>query len=242
LKSDILFISDLHLAIDKPDITRRFLRFLEERAPTAKSLYILGDLFDAWIGDDDNTPPNKLIKQALKSLSHQGTSIFLLSGNRDFLIGKRFCDESNITLIQEDYAVLPLRSFSVLMTHGDLLCTDDLAYQEFRLKSRTPEWKYNVFSKPLWLRLIAARWYRFKSYYHKRGKTADIMDVNQITVEQVMTTNNCNILIHGHTHRPAFHSFNLNGLACQRLVLGDWKKDSGTAIRWDGEVFSVETF
>lgn len=239
LQQQILFISDLHLALDKPEITRRFLDFLRQRAPQAKALYILGDLFDAWIGDDDNTPPNKTIKQAFKQLSAQ-TDIYLLQGNRDFLLGQRFCTESGIQLLDE-YAVIKLGGQQVLLTHGDLLCSDDLAYQAFRLKSRTPHWQANVLSKPLWLRLLAARWYRFRSYYHKRGKSQAIMDVNQDTVESAMRRFDCQTLIHGHTHRPAHHSFTLDKQPAQRFVLADWKKDSGSVLCWTGSELISET-
>ncbi|WP_445368297.1 UDP-2,3-diacylglucosamine diphosphatase [Methylomonas sp. BW4-1] len=151
MKQDVLFISDLHLALEKPEITRRFLGFLQQRAIEAKSLYILGDLFDAWIGDDDNTRPIPSIKNALKQLSDAGTEIFLLQGNRDFLLGQDFCRETGIRLLDE-YAIIELNGQRILLTHGDLLCSDDLAYQAFRSKSHSPEWQQNVLSKPLWLR------------------------------------------------------------------------------------------
>jgi len=229
LKHDILFISDLHLSLEKTEITRCFLNFLQERAVTAKALYILGDLFDAWIGDDDNTPPNPSIKKALKQLTDSGTAVFLLQGNRDFLLGADFCRETGITLLNE-YAVIELDDHPVLLTHGDLLCTDDLPYQAFRVKSHTPEWQQHVLSKPLLLRLLAARWYRFRSYFHKRKKTQEIMDVNQHTVLEVMQKYHCQTLIHGHTHRPAQHVFELNGQAATRFVLTEWKKDGAEIL------------
>ncbi len=240
MNQDILFISDLHLALEKTEITRRFLRFLENRAPKAKALYILGDLFDAWIGDDDNTPPNKTIKAALRKLAESGTAIFLLQGNRDFLIGERFCRETGVQLLDE-YTVIDLNGTKALLTHGDLLCTDDLPYQAFRVKSHSREWQHNVLSKPLWLRLLAARWYRFRSYFHKRGKTLEIMDVNQQTVIKVMQKHGCHVLIHGHTHRPAIHRFEIDDHAAQRIVLADWNKERGEALYWNGSAFQRET-
>jgi len=239
LKKDILFISDLHISLEKTEITRRFVDFLQQRARQAKSLYILGDLFDSWIGDDDNTPPNKTIKKALKQLSDSGTEIFLLQGNRDFLLGQHFCEETGITLLDE-YSVIELDGHRTLLTHGDLLCSDDLPYQTFRLKSHSLEWQQNVLSKPLWLRLLAARWYRLRSYWHKRNKTQDIMDVNQQTVLEVLQHYQCKTLIHGHTHRPAVHDLWIDGLAAQRIVLADWKKDSASCLRWDGHNFQAE--
>ena len=239
MKSDILFISDLHISLEKTEITKRFLHFLEQRAPQAKAVYILGDLFDSWIGDDDNTPPNKTIKKALKALADSGTEIFLLQGNRDFLLGQTFCEEAGITLLDE-FTVIVLNNQRILLTHGDLLCSDDLPYQAFRIKSRSPEWQQNVLSKPLWLRLLAARWYRLRSYWHKRKKTQDIMDVNQQTVIEALQKYACTTLIHGHTHRPAMHEWSLDGHTMQRIVLADWKKHSASCLCWNGQTFQTE--
>ncbi|MDD2758736.1 MAG: UDP-2,3-diacylglucosamine diphosphatase [Methylomonas sp.] len=239
MKQDILFISDLHLSLEKTEITRRFVDFLQGRALSANAVYILGDLFDAWIGDDDNTPPNKTIKMALKALTDSGTRVFLLQGNRDFLLGQRFADETGIMLLDE-YAVIEPDGKRILLTHGDLLCTDDLPYQAFRLKSHSAEWQQNVLSKPLWLRLLAARWYRLRSFWHKRKKTRDIMDVNQHTVIETMQRYCCDTLIHGHTHRPAIHDLTLAGHEAQRIVLADWKKDRAECLCWDGLRFRFE--
>lgn len=239
MKTDILFISDLHLSLEKTEICQRFFNFLQNRASQAHSLFILGDLFDAWIGDDDNTPPNKSIKQALKTLSDSGTKLYLQQGNRDFLLGETFCQQAGITLLDE-YAVINLSGQNALLTHGDLLCSDDLAYQAFRLKAHSPAWQQNVLSKPLLLRLLAARWYRLRSYFHKRGKTLDIMDVNQQTVIDVMRQHQCRLLIHGHTHRPNQHQFILDDQPATRWVLADWKKNSAEILCWDGTEFRVE--
>ncbi len=240
MKQDILFISDLHISLEKTEITKRFLNFLQGRARQAEALYILGDLFDSWIGDDDNTPPNKAVKQALKALTDSGTAVLLLQGNRDFLLGQRFAGETGVTLLDE-YAVIELNDNRVLLTHGDLLCTDDLPYQAFRLKSHSPEWQQNVLSKPLWLRLLAARWYRLRSFWHKRKKTQDIMDVNPQTVVETLRRHRCTTLIHGHTHRPATHAVSINGLPAQRIVLADWTKDRAESLCWDGAHFHRET-
>lgn len=239
MKKDILFISDLHISLEKSEITRRFVDFLHQRARQAKSLYILGDLFDSWIGDDDNTPPNKTIKKALKQLAESGTEIFLLQGNRDFLLGQLFCEQTGLTLLDE-FAVIELNGHRTLLTHGDLLCSDDLPYQAFRLKSHSLEWRQNVLSKPLWLRLLAARWYRLRSFWHKRKKNRDIMDVNQQTVKETLQKYDCRTLIHGHTHRPAVHDLSLEGHTAQRIVLADWKKDSASCLCWNGRAFLTE--
>jgi UDP-2,3-diacylglucosamine hydrolase len=239
LSEDILFISDLHLSLDKPEITRRFLNFLEKRASQVSALYILGDLFDAWIGDDDPTPPNFKIRSQLKQLTQSGTAVYFQPGNRDFLLGKRFCQDTGITLLN-DYAVIDLMGSATLLTHGDLLCTDDLPYQAFRTKSHTLEWQENVLSKPLLIRLLAARWYRFRSYLHKRKKSQSIMDVNQETVVRVMQEHGCLRLIHGHTHRPNIHDFLINNQAAQRFVLSSWGKEYGEVLCWNSKGYQTE--
>ena len=225
----IIFLSDLHLCFDKPQITRHFSHFLQTKARAAEKIYILGDLFDAWIGDDDFTKPNAQIRDELKQLTDSGVKVYFQRGNRDFLIGERFAQQTGVILL-DDYAVIDLNGQRTLLTHGDLLCSDDLPYQAFREKSRTQQWQQNVLSKPLWLRLIAARCYRLRSFWHKRQKNYDIMDVNQTTVEKVMTQYNCTRLIHGHTHRGALHEFELNGKKAQRFVLCDWNSEGGKVL------------
>ena len=239
MNKDILFISDLHISLEKPEITRRFLAFLKNRASKAEAVYILGDLFDAWIGDDDPTPPNRQIRKQFKQLTDSGVQVYFQQGNRDFLLGKKFCEETGVKLL-EDTVVIDLYGTPTLLTHGDLLCTDDLPYQAFRVKAHTPEWQQNVLSKPLLLRLIAARWYRLRSYIHKRKKSQEIMDVNQQTVIDIMREHNCLRLIHGHTHRPAIHNFVINGHPAQRFVLAAWHKDAGDALCWTSEGYKVE--
>jgi UDP-2,3-diacylglucosamine hydrolase len=236
----ILFISDLHLSLDKPEITRRFLSFLENRAVEAEALYILGDLFDAWIGDDDPTPPSGKIKHQLKKLTSAGTQVYLQPGNRDFLLGERFCRETGVTLLG-DYEVIDLYGVPTLLTHGDLLCTDDLPYQAFRAKSHTPEWIRSVLSKPLLLRLLAARWYRLRSFWHKRKKSQEIMDVNPQEVIRVMKEKGCLQLIHGHTHRPDVHDVKINDSAGWRFVLAAWSKEAGQALCWTHQGYRIET-
>lgn len=239
MKQDILFISDLHLSLEKPEITRRFLNFLAHRAAKAQAVYILGDLFDAWIGDDDFTPPNNKIRTQLRRLTDLGTKVYLQQGNRDFLLGNRFAQDTGITLL-DDYAVIDLYGCPTLLTHGDLLCTDDLPYQAFRVKSRSPEWQQDVLSKPLLLRLLAARWYRLRSYWHKRKKSDDIMDVNQDTVISIMQKYGVLRLIHGHTHRPDVHHFFINEQAAQRFVLAAWTKESGEILCWNSDGYKIE--
>ena len=240
LNQEIIFISDLHISLEKPEITRRFLAFLEKRAIKADAVYILGDLFDAWIGDDDPTPPSNAIRKQLKKLTDSGIRVYLQQGNRDFLIGNQFCIKTGVTLL-DDFVRLDLGGIPTLLTHGDLLCSDDVAYQQFRVKSRSPEWQRKVLAKPLILRLLAARWYRLRSHFHKRQKTLEIMDVNQTTVESVMRQHGALRLIHGHTHRPAVHDFLLDGRPAQRFVLADWKKTHARILCWRGGRHHFET-
>lgn len=239
MNNEILFISDLHLSLEKAEITRRFLRFLRDRAGKAAAVYILGDLFDTWIGDDDPTPPNDTIRTELRRLTASGTKVYLQLGNRDFLLGEKFCRDTGVVLLG-DYAVIDLFGVSTLLTHGDLLCTDDLPYQAFRAKSRTPEWQRSVLSKPLPLRLLGARWYRFRSFLHKRKKSQEIMDVNQDAVIEAMRQHGCLRLIHGHTHRPQVHHFTIDQQPAQRFVLADWKKDTAEVLCWSSEGYAIE--
>lgn len=234
MKTECFFISDLHLALEKPAVTRKFLQFLQQEATQAQAIYILGDLFDTWVGDDDFFPPIRQIKKQLKQLTSQGTRVFLQVGNRDFLLGQRFCTDTGVELL-EDYAVIALNGVKTLLMHGDLLCTDDLPYQAFRAKSHTQTWQQAVLSKPLLLRLMVARWYRLRSFFHKRGKTAEIMDVNQETVCTVMRQHQVKRLIHGHTHRPAVHTLQLDNEVVERFVLSEWHSQPFDLLGWNKE-------
>lgn len=239
MPKQILFISDLHLCLEKPQLTKRFVEFLTTRATQADELYILGDLFDTWVGDDDFLPPTQHIRKQLKQLTESGTQVYLQQGNRDFLLGQHFCQQTGVNLI-DDYVVINLGGVPTLLMHGDLLCTDDIPYQAFRVKSHTEEWQRNVLSKPLWIRLLAARWYRVRSYFHKRGKTQDIMDVNQSTVIDTLKNYNCLRLIHGHTHRPGIYTLDIDGKIAQRFVLAEWQAHKTEILCWIDNTYSVE--
>lgn len=239
MQNQILFISDLHLSLEKPHITRRFLDFLTNRAIHAEALYILGDLFDTWVGDDDFMPPTNKIRAQLKQLTDSGVKVYLQQGNRDFLLGQRFCLATGVILLG-DYTVIDLYGTPTLLMHGDLLCTDDLPYQAFRIKSHTSEWQHNVLSKPLLLRLLVARWYRLRSYFHKRGKAQGIMDVNQNSVIDTLRSHNCLRLIHGHTHRPNVHTFIIDGKTAQRFVLSEWYSDKTEVLCWTQNGYNIE--
>ncbi|MGH8550719.1 MAG: UDP-2,3-diacylglucosamine diphosphatase [Methylococcales bacterium] len=239
MPQETLFISDLHLRPTRPAITRQLLDFLAVRARRAEALYILGDLFDTWVGDDDPSPPGRKVQAALKSLRDSGTAIYFQHGNRDFLIGKRFLEESGLRLL-EDYSVIDLYGSRTLLMHGDLLCSDDLPYLEFRKKARSPEWQNAVLSKPLWLRLAYARWYRLRSYFHKRNKSEEIMDANPQTVEAVMQNYQVSRLIHGHTHRPAEHRIEINGTVARRIVLARWE-GGGSVLVVNEQGYRIES-
>ena len=217
----MLFISDLHLSPTRPRITSLFLLFLQERARGTTALYILGDLFDCWVGDDDPTPPRMQVIKGLRQLADAGTKVNIVQGNRDFLLAERFARECGAQIIN-DNTVIDCNGEPTLLMHGDLLCTDDKVYQEFRELSRSVQWQTSVLSKPLWLRLTLARWYRFKSYLHKHQQSTDIMDVNVETVWQYANEHAVSQLIHGHTHRPGYNAMIENNLTLKRYVLGAW--------------------
>ena len=219
-ESETYFIADLHLAENRPDITACFLSFLKNEAPVADALYILGDLFEAWIGDDDDSPLITEVATVLKTLSIQ-TPVYFIHGNRDFLLGKKYAEKSGMTLLPE-VDVIDIYGKPALIMHGDTLCTKDVAYQKFRTKSRSWWWQAIVKSLPLFVRKKIAADYRKKSAAATAMKAADIMDVTQEEVINALLTYNCPLLIHGHTHRPAMHDIEIKGEKAQRIVLGDW--------------------
>lgn len=224
-----LFVSDLHLHASRPRVTECFVRFLASAAGQADALYILGDLFEVWIGDDDPDPDHAVVAAALKALSQSGTACFLTHGNRDFLIGKRFADRAGMQLLPE-MTLIDLHGERVLLVHGDELCTDDHRYQRFRRLVRHPLTGRLFARIPLGLRRRMAGWLRQSS--QKASKPDAIMDVNQNTVETVMRTAGVRTLIHGHTHRPAIHRFTLDAADALRVVLGDWYTH-GSVLHWD---------
>jgi len=235
-----LFISDLHLHETRPDITRAFFQFLQTRAAGAEKLYILGDFFDAWIGDDDDNPLNADVAAALKKLADQGTQIFLMHGNRDFLLGENFAARAGATLLAEG-TVIDLYSCPTLLLHGDDLCTGDKDYIAFRQQVRSPAWQQQVLSQPLAVRRLMAAQLREKSQAMNSLKAEDIMDVTQDEVVRVMENAGVRRLIHGHTHRPARHSLTIKGEAAERIVLGDWH-DEGWAVYADAHTLELKSW
>ena len=216
-----LFIADLHLQTEEPAITAGFLRFLHGEARSADALYILGDLFEAWVGDDDPNPLHSEIACAIKSLADSGVPCYFIHGNRDFLIGKRFATESGMQLLPEE-KVLDLYGRRVLIMHGDTLCTDDPGYLAFRAKVHTP-WIQKLFlALPLFIRRRIAQKMRDDSKAANSSKSMEIMDVNAQAVVEVMEKHHVQWLIHGHTHRPDIHTLDANGETAHRVVLGAW--------------------
>jgi UDP-2,3-diacylglucosamine hydrolase len=215
------FISDLHLSADRPDISKCLLDFLRDKAPTAEVLYVLGDLFELWIGDDDVNSFNQEIAAAFKGLADTGIPVLFLHGNRDFLIRNRYAKQAGFTLLPEQ-SVVDLYGTPTLIMHGDELCIDDIVYQKFRRKARGWWWPRLMLSLPLWARRKIAAKGRKTSQENQQKLTMEIMDVNHNEVLRVMKAQGVKRLIHGHTHRPAIHELSIDGQAAQRIVLGDW--------------------
>lgn len=216
-----LFISDLHLSGERENITKLFIDFLEQKASKADALYILGDLFEVWPGDDMISPDYIKSISKMKQLADNGLPLYIMHGNRDFLMAEEFAKVSGATLI-EDPTIIDLYGTPTLLMHGDTLCTDDIDYQKFRAMVRDPRWKTDFLSKSKEERLAMTKKYRQISKNETAKKATDIMDVNQNAVEAVISENNVTQLIHGHTHRPAIHDFSVNKKEIKRIVLGDW--------------------
>jgi UDP-2,3-diacylglucosamine hydrolase len=237
--AETLFIADLHLAPQRPETVRLFLDFLAGRAARAARLYILGDLFDAWIGDDDDTPPFPEVRAPLRRLTAGGTAGALLHGNRDFLLGRAFCRDTGCTLLT-DPTLIELDGTRTLLMHGDLLCTDDHDYQRFRRRVRNPLVKRLILWKSLQRRRAIADGYRRRSALAMADKAAAIMDVNAATVAEYLGRRRATHLIHGHTHRPADHELIVNGQPARRTVLAQWYPDHGEVLVYRGGVWQRE--
>ena len=233
-----IFISDLHLVAGDAETTRRFVDFMEGPARAARELYILGDLFEAWVGDDDDDPRLTPIVIALRRLTDSGVSCALMHGNRDFLLGERFCLATGARLLG-DYERITLFGQNVLLTHGDLLCTDDTRYMTLRSELRSPDWQRDFLARPLAERRQIASDLRQLSATEIAAKAEYIMDVNQATVERTMREHGVALLMHGHTHRPAVHRFDLDGSPAARIVLGAWYHDP-SIVRWTAAGFALE--
>lgn len=239
-----LFISDLHLHPSRPAITALFLDFLHGEAPSAEALYILGDLFESWVGDDEDGDLAREVLAALKGLHAVGVPVFMMRGNRDFLIGARFAAEAAVHLLADPSVVL-LYGEPTLLMHGDLLCTADAAYLDFRRQVRDPAWQQQFLERDLSARRAFADQARAASGERQSGLKADgslasITDVCEASVESTMAHFGVARLIHGHTHRPAIHSLRSAGRSAQRIVLGDWY-EQGSVLRVDGDGYALSS-
>lgn len=230
--STTLFISDLHLSPERPALTALFLDFLRARAPQAQALYILGDLFEVWLGDDAIHPAYHPVLQGLRTLADGGVPVYVMHGNRDFLLGTDFERLSGARLIA-DPTLIELGGEPTLLMHGDVLCTDDVEYQQFRAHVRDAATQRQFLALDIEQRIAMARQFRDASRERTSLKAEAIMDVNQTAVLAALRTHGVRRLIHGHTHRPAIHDFALDGQAARRIVLGDWY-EQGSVLVCDG--------
>ena len=234
-----LFISDLHLDPAAPEITAQFLDFLETEARGADALYILGDLFEVWLGDDDPEPSKREIQAALRKLTDSGVPCFLMHGNRDFLIGEQFCSRTGCRLI-EDGTVLRLHGVTLVLMHGDVLCTDDLSYQRLRRIVRHPLTQWVFRHLKLERRQAIAARIRAGSREHVGASAPQIMDVNDAAVAEAFRRSGAEVMVHGHTHRPAIHELDVDGSAARRIVLGDWYTQ-GSVLEWGPQGFELRS-
>lgn len=237
----ILFVSDLHLSPRSPGAMRLFLAFLAGRAHEAEALYVLGDLFEAWIGDDDcDDPFNAQVIGALRAAADHGLYIGVQHGNRDFLLGEGFASAAGIHLLPDPY-VLSTPEWQFVLSHGDALCVDDAEYMSFRRQVRSADWQNAFLAKPLAERRAVADHMRAQSEQGKHGKAPYLMDLNPGETEDFLRQHGYATFIHGHTHHPATHDQIVDGIHIERWVLADWHDDRGECLAWDGETLRRET-
>ena len=233
-----LFISDLHLEAARPDIGAQFAAFLEGEARGADALYILGDLFESWVGDDDPNPHYAEARERIRAVSDSGVPVYFMHGNRDFMVGEDFAAAAGVEILA-DPVVHELHGTRVLLSHGDAYCTDDHEYQAVRRVTRDPDWQAMMLAKSLAERLAFAAKARADSL--ARGGTLDevISDVTQSAIEQDMREDGVTTMLHGHTHRPDVHHFDLDGRPATRIVLGDWY-EQGSVLRWGDDGYRLD--
>jgi UDP-2,3-diacylglucosamine hydrolase len=239
-----LFISDLHLDAERPQVTDLFLRFLRDEARGAEALYILGDLFEAWVGDDDPSAVGEAVARGVREVVDAGAAVSFMRGNRDFLLGADYARRAGMQVLA-DPSVVMLGGRPALLLHGDLLCTADTGYMAFRAQTRQPEWQARFLSQPLAARLAFAAHAREQSRVAQSalkdaGTMEQITDVEPATVAQYFTRYGVDLMIHGHTHRPAIHSLDAGGRSCRRVVLGDWY-EQGSVLRVDGDELALSS-
>jgi UDP-2,3-diacylglucosamine hydrolase len=227
------FISDLHLQAEEPEKTNIFLRFLQSEAKSVDELFILGDLFEYWVGDDQaDEPCIAEIILNLRKLTKTGTKVAVMHGNRDFLIGQKFSKLTGVSLLPDE-VLIDIHGQRALLLHGDTLCTDDIDYQSIRAVIRNPAWRREFLKKPIGERKQIARSYRLESESAKKEKGKEIMDVSLETLYSTLREWNYPLLIHGHTHRPQHHAHEVDGANCARFVLADWSATRGHALVFD---------
>ena len=221
-----LLISDLHLCAKQPHCAQLFLHFMQHTAPRAEALYVLGDLFESWAGDDElDDPFHQQITRALSTLAASGTQLFIMHGNRDFLMAEKWAAACHATLLP-DPALVNLYGTPTLLTHGDTLCTDDAAYQSYRSQVHEPAWQQQFLNQPLAQRKAFIEQLRMRSENEKSHKSSNLMEVNDTAVSNLLREHNYPRLIHGHTHRPQRHQHEVDSHICERWVLGDWDNNA----------------
>jgi UDP-2,3-diacylglucosamine hydrolase len=236
----IFFISDLHLSPRSPGATRLFLQFLAGRARQAETLFILGDFFEAWIGDDDcDDPFNAEIVSALRNATDSGLQINIQHGNRDFLLGEGFAAATGVRLLNDPY-ILSTAGWQFVLSHGDALCLDDTAYMAFRNQVRNTQWQATLLAKPLAERRMIAAHMREASEASQRGKDNPYTDLQPAATDDFLREHGYATFIHGHTHQPAKHDHLVDGIHVERWVLADWHEDCGECLIWDGEALQRE--
>jgi UDP-2,3-diacylglucosamine hydrolase len=234
-----LFVSDVHLDSSAPEATEQFLDFLRTHARGAEALYILGDLFEVWVGDDEQDAEKRRVCAGLRELTGSGTACFVIHGNRDFLLGRGFCENTGCRLLP-DPVIAELDGERVLLTHGDALCVDDHAYQELRSSVRQAEWQRRFLALPFEVRDRFANRARAGSKAHTSRTVPRIMDVNAAAVETAFRVSHVNRIVHGHTHRPGIHDQTIDGKPAQRIVLGAWYEHGSYLVHEQGK-FDLKT-
>ncbi|MEE9446779.1 MAG: UDP-2,3-diacylglucosamine diphosphatase [Arenicellales bacterium] len=233
----IAFISDLHISAKRPSSIMLFTDFMDKSGALLESVYILGDLFDFWIGDDGSQALGySLVEQALKKATDGGTKVYFIAGNRDFLVGTDFAERTGVQLL-DDMTILEIDDQRIMIAHGDRVCIDDTDYMQARATFTDPAWQADILSKSIEERKEIAEQLRALSEETKSGKPKDIMDVNKDEVKRVLEDNNIDILIHGHTHRPYVHSIELSGRTARRYVLGEWLDDRSVVYGNQGKYY-----
>lgn len=234
-----VFLSDVHLDPSRPEVTAQLSAFLQALPETTEQLYIVGDLFEAWIGDDAPGEAGEHMMHALKTVTDRGVRGYFTHGNRDFLIGDEFARRTGLELLPDE-RVIDCYGTQVLLLHGDTLCTDDTDYQTLRATLRNPEFQANLLGMSVPQRLELAQQLRSASAAEMSNKTEDIMDANEAAVADALTRHQVDYMLHGHTHRPCVHRFNVNERRCQRVVLGDWF-DQGSVAFWSESGFELQS-